>query len=301
MLDRASTFADPGLIAILEKRVVPVAVDVWYEARRQDLAGDLYRKVVYQRDGMRPDRTTQGFYIFDPDGRLIDGWNNRDTAKVKAKLQAALATYEPPASRADDLEWKADGRFARSVPEGAVVVEVFSKVLQADYGEPSAGRWGAIHRAARGRDHLWILGPEIAELRQGQFPVSLARRIARFHLIDNTRGEPAMWRSSEVRELRLDAAARKGDLEVQGRARIEATDGTRGFNAALRGRVEFRDDRLERFDLVARGDYRGASRYTQVSVPRGPFRFAVAFRRAEGDVAIPPQGSRNLAGYLKAD
>ena len=71
MLDRASTFSDERVIELLKTRFVPVALDVWYEERRADPAGDLYRKIVFQREGTSPEKTTQGFYICASDGRLL--------------------------------------------------------------------------------------------------------------------------------------------------------------------------------------------------------------------------------------
>src|SRR5688500_13886001 len=99
-MDRASTFADDEVISLLTSRFVPVAVDEWYHVRRKDDEGDLYRKVVYQREGMDPreDRTTQGFYIFTPEGKLLQGWNNHDTPKMRRYLRQALESYRPPGS-----------------------------------------------------------------------------------------------------------------------------------------------------------------------------------------------------------
>ena len=37
----------------------------------------------------------------------------------------------------------------------------------------------------------------------GELPESLKRRIARFHLIDNTRGEPMFWDVADIRKLDL--------------------------------------------------------------------------------------------------
>ena len=88
MLDRASSFAERDVVRMLSRHYVPVALDEWYAVRRQDEAGELYRKIVYQREGMRPGRTTQGLYLAEPDGALVVGWNNRDPGKLESNRAA---------------------------------------------------------------------------------------------------------------------------------------------------------------------------------------------------------------------
>ena len=65
MLDRASTFADEEIVALLKTRFVPVAIDQAYQRRQQDAEGEFYRRIAGQ--GPRNDfrNTTQGMPI-DP-------------------------------------------------------------------------------------------------------------------------------------------------------------------------------------------------------------------------------------------
>jgi len=213
VLDRESGFADEAVVELLRRRYVPVALDVWYEERRKDPAGDFFRKVVFQREGMGPDRTTQGFYIFGPDGALISGWNNRDLAKLRERLKRTLDDYRPP--KAEKLDAKADAEFARTPPAGGLVVDVHTRILKGEWPD-AADAWQKIFRTASGRDHLWITQEEVAALSHGEFPKSLATRIARFHCIDDTRGEPPLWEKAEVRELRCDAKPAKGGSAIDG-------------------------------------------------------------------------------------
>ncbi|MAG55195.1 MAG: hypothetical protein CMJ83_02785 [Planctomycetes bacterium] len=300
MLDRASTFSDPDIIAMLQTRFVPVAVDVWYEERRQDPAGKLYRRIVNQRDGMRPGRTTQGFYLFTPTGDLLQGWNNRDVRKVKRRLRKALASYTPPTS--DPVgAGSLDRRFERTPPVGAVVVDVFSRIVKASW-PPSQSRWDRVQREATGRDHLWLLPAEITEIVAGRWPATVTRRIARFHVIDNTRGEPPMWRSNEVTAAALKLESTADGYRLVGKIQVKSRKGDRGCDAALLGRVRVKEGRLTRLDIVARGSYFGHGRYTG-GAPPGSFTLAVAFRLADPKATstrVPPQGSRDLNGYLRA-
>lgn len=126
---------------------------------------------------------------------------------------------------------------------------------------------------------------------------SLQRRIARFHLVDNTRGEPPFWSEMEVRD--LDLKLEKGRLS--GKVQLETVDGKRGYEADVLGIVEAKNGRITQFDIVARGDFWGAGPYTK-NPPSGKFPLAVAFSLADGsEVAdkIPPQASRGwIRGYL---
>jgi hypothetical protein len=300
VLDRESSFADEKVIDLLRRSFVPVALDVWYEERRQDAGGDFYRKVVFQRDGMVADRTTQGFYIFSPDGALIRGWNNRDVGKLREALRRAADDYRPPKSGA--LDAKPDSNFARTPPPGGLVVDVHSRILKGEWPEASDD-WQKIFRSATGRDHLWITKQEVDALARGDFPKSLATRIARYHCIDNTRGEPPMWERPEVSNLRMDCRPAKSGFSIEGEVRLATAAGERGYDARATGVVEAKGDRVTRFDLVVRGDFFGEGTFTK-GAPKGKFTLAIAFTLAEESPAraeirkVPPQGARDLGDYL---
>ena len=291
MWDRASTFADDRVIELLQTKFVPAAVDCWYFDRAKDAAGEFYKKVVSQRQPFEPGkRSTQGFYAFAPDGTLLRGWNNRNVPRMREYLERALKDFKPGES--DALDAARDPRFARALPEGAVVVEVYSKILEAEW-PPTDDEMIKPLRVSTGRDHLWILKDEIESLAAGKFPERLSRRIARFHLIDNTRGEPPMWTPAEVKDLSLDLK----DGRIAGRAKLDAGDRT--FEAALAGIVEIRDGKLARFDLVAHGRFGGEGQFTR-NAPKGAFTLGIAFTLSKGGEAskVAPQAARDLRGYL---
>jgi hypothetical protein len=138
-------------------------------------------------------------------------------------------------------------------------------------------------------------------------------RIARFHLIDNTRGEPPMWEPRHVRAAGLAGTVERADeqcvlVRLEGRALL-ATDADpgkagRGYDASLLGYVRYdrRNDRVDRFDLVALGDHWGEGRFTQGARP-GRQSLGVAFELARGDKpgdSVPPQAAREERAYFRA-
>ncbi|MBW3600499.1 MAG: hypothetical protein KY475_24945 [Planctomycetes bacterium] len=296
MLDRASTFARPGIVELLQTRFVPVAIDQAYQRRQQDAEGEFYRKIAGQGPRNDFDGTTQGFYIAAADGSLLLYNNNRDPAKLERLMRRTLAGFTPPSRVAKIDDGKVDPRFNVTPPEGGLVVRVHTKVL--DGYEPTADPWKAIFQAALSRDNLWITQSEHEALVRCELPQSLLRRIARFHLVDNTRGEPTMWSDKEIRLLDL----KLHDGRISGRVHMETTRGDRGYEAELLGFVETEDGRVTRLDLVAKGDFWGEGPFTG-GAPEGRFPLGVSFTLADGSEAadrIPPQGSRGwLPGYLR--
>ena len=315
MLDRASTFADDEVIALLQKRFIPVTANASHNDWVPDAECDFYRSVVYQREGIHKGITSQGFYIFSPDGKLISGWNNRDTEKVKSLLKAALVDYHGP-KKIEPITGQRSRNFTRVLPDGGLIIDVFSKVTSARW--PLAkDKWEessfTLFRNSVGRDHLWITKEEIATLARGTMPDSLTRRIALYHLIDNTRGEPPMWKDSELRAAKitltpLAALEERGKTAVSDRgykligdAEAATANGDRAYQMNLLGYVETKGEKLTRFDLVARGQFRGHGQYTGNAVPAGNFTLAIAFAIADQTTEaakVPPQGF-NEDEYLK--
>lgn len=299
MLDRESTFADEEIVRLLKTQFVPVAIDQAAQRRQRDAEGEFYRKIAGQaHDDF--DGTTQGFYIATAGGKLLLYNNNRDPAKLRRLMHEELQEFE----RLNESQTKVaplasnstDRRFTFHSPEGGLVVRVRAKVL-GGYAETS-NRWKQIFQSAVSRDNLWISAAEHQQLAKGNFPSSLQRRMARFHLVDNTRGEPPMW-------LREDIEACEFQLEtglVTGAVKLANARSDRGFDAAVRGHIEVRAGEVVRFDLVAQGDFWGEGPYTR-GAPEGKFPLLITFELADGsDLAdsLPPQGARGwLDGYLR--
>lgn len=295
MLDRESTFADEELVAMLKERFIPVAIDQWYTRAQKDAEGEFYQSIA--RQGPRKDMsdTTQGLYVCDAAGKFYGYCNNRHADTLKGIMRETLSKFDAD-SKTEALKMgAADPVFDRSLPSGAAVIQVNTKVL-GGYKDTD-NEFLKIFQRSIARDNLWILADEIEQLKRGVVAEPLACRIARFHLIDNTRGEPDMWNADHIRTIEMtltDDGNFTGEVEVK--------SAKSGFRTKLAGTVKFDGDRLQQFDVVARGWYHGKGTYTK-NAPEGEFPVAVAFRLTDGSDSadsVAPQGSKGwLEGYLK--
>jgi hypothetical protein len=304
-----------------------VAGDDWYQRRRNDDEGTFFRKVADQgpRKGAGGS-TRQGIYCLTASGKLLAYRNHQDPKVMLQVLRDALARWQklpaderkPGAVKVADAG-KVDARYARTPPEGGLVLDVFTRILDKKADGYVRGECGTPGGEKAARDHLWLTRAEWqglipAEPKQGQrfaMPEAIAQRILRFHLMDNTRGEPPYWKPDEVRKHALtwtvtEVSAGTLRLTLQGSAllatRTEVQRAERGFDVALRGVLECDRKRkvVTRFDMVAVGDHWGEGTYTRRARP-GRKPLGVAFALSPGkDPAdrVPPQAAREIGAYL---
>ncbi|MEX0703489.1 MAG: hypothetical protein WD069_15445 [Planctomycetales bacterium] len=299
MIDRESIFSNSEVVSLLSEKVVPLAVDQHIERRRRDEEGEFFRKVLAQA-GRRPDGEAQGLYLFTADGTLLGFSNSLSAGTAKRLLRSALEKYDPNAEIPPIEEHpRKDTRWSFDPPEGVTVVDVTSKVIG---GFRLSGRRGgtqSITAEALGRDRLWITQEETEALAQGKIPRSVQTRIARFHLVDNTRGEPLFWGAGDVRELEMQFSGQ----ELTGRVHLETTRKDRGYTAELRGVVKAEGDKLGIFDLVALGDFWGRGTVTDRGSTTDKYPLGVSFRVSELKCEasrVAPGGCRgSLSGYLR--
>ncbi|MCI0457088.1 MAG: hypothetical protein L0Z62_08925 [Gemmataceae bacterium] len=310
---------------------VPVAADDWYQRRRDDAEGKFFRSVADQgpRKG-QGGSTRQGIYCFTADGQLLVYKNAgqlpdvmRETLRqgLRQWQQLPAERRQPGAVRVGDLS-QADARYARTPPPGGLIVNVSTRILDHEQGTLCRGRCGTQGGDQAARDHLWLTAAEWKALvpaspSQGDrfpLPTAIAERILRFHLTDNTRGEPPMWRRDEIRSQELmltveEATSAVVRLRLDGTALLassaDATRANRGFDVRLLGYLRY--DRakqlLDRFDVVAVGDHWGEGPHTRRARP-GRMPLGVAFELASGRSGadrVPPQATRDLASYFGRD
>jgi hypothetical protein len=324
-----SAFADPQIIKMATDDFVPVSADDWYQRRRQDAEGEFFRKVSDQG----PRKTTgggtrQGIYCFTADGELLEYKNaGGDAAATRDQLKRALAKFDrlprvrtaPGAVPVPPLA-KTDPNYSRTPPPGGLIVRANARILDrtpgGGYVKGSCGFTGGDKAS---RDFLWLTRDEVRSLAPVRaepgfsypLPKPIADRIVLFHLLDNTRGEPAYWRPDQVRTATFtltvaDAGADGGiDLRLDG-AVLVSTDSDpakadRGYEAKVSGKLRYDvlTDRVTRFDVAVLGDHWGSSGHTGTARPgRSPL--GIAFGLADPDNPadrVPPQGARERNAY----
>jgi len=310
---------------------VPVAGDDWYQRRRDDAEGKFFRGVASQGPRKGEDGATrQGIYCFTADGTLL-AYSNAGQAPdvMRDVLRQGLRRWQqlpaerriPGAVRVADAD-QTDPRFTRRLPPGGLIVNVYTRILDRAPGGLCKGTCNALGGDQSARDHLWLTEAEWKALvpanpRAGDrfpLPPKVAERMVRFHLTDNTRGEPTMWRRDDIRaqELTLSvvevtpAAVR---LRLEGFVRLatsaEAAKADRGFDVRLLGHLRYDRARqaLDRLDVVAVGDHWGKGEYTRDARP-GRQPLGIVFELSRGNSAadlVPPQGAREINAYFGRD
>lgn len=331
MVGRALAFSDAEIVKMAKEDYVAVACDDWYQRRRKDAEGQFFKQVSDQspRGGDHTD-TRQGIYLLTPAGKLL-GYSNAGQAPdvMREVLRDALAEWNKlpedqrrPGAVQVPEPGDLDGGYTRKPPAGGLILNVNARALD------KAKKPGAFADAVckiggdeASRDHLWLTKAEWKSLvpadpKPGQtfpLPPAIARRIVRFHLIDNTRGEPPFWEAQHVRksDLKLTvekASADRALLRLDGESLV-STDADpikaeRGYHARLLGYVGYdaKQQKIDRFDVVAVGDHWGEGAFTGGARP-GRKPLGVAFELASGTGpgdTVPPQKAREFDDYFAA-
>ncbi len=328
MAGRALAFSDAEIRLMLRDEYVPVACDDWYQRRRQDEEGRFFRAVADQgpRKG-QGGSTRQGVYCLTPSGKLLAYKNAQDPGVMREVLRQGLDRWRrlpaeerrPGALKVPDLA-RPDAEYVRTPPAGGLVVNVYTRILDQD--EKNRLCHGTCSFAGgdqSARDHLWLTRAEWQRLapaaaKKGDhfpMPAAVAQRILRFHLVDNTRGEPSFWERDDVRKADLtwtveEATPANLRLRLDGSALLatnaDPEKARRGYDVRLLGYLHYNRAKqaIDRFDLLAVGDHWGQGAYPPGARP-GRKPLGVAFELRHGnDPAdlLPPQGARYLPGYF---
>lgn len=320
-MGRVSTFADADVIKMATDLFVPVCTDDWYTRRRQDAEGEFFRTMAAAagRKG-EGGATRQGIYVFAADGTVL-GYKNagQDAGVMKQVFRDALAKFDKlpekqrtPGGIAVPDRGKPDPQYTRELPKGGLVVRVNTRILERKGDDIVCGSCDQMGGDRTSRDFLWLTKDEVAALapakaevgRSYPVPDKIAARIARFHLLDNTRGEPEFWKKGEVKAnaLTLTVTAATADaveLRLDGAALMHTgadPDAGRGYDVKLRGELRYRPKTgtFDRFDVAALGLHWGDQQFARKARP-GKTPLGVAFTLADltkpGNT-IPPQGVR---------
>lgn len=326
-----SAFSDAEIIRMATEDFVPVTADDWYQRRRQDAEGEFFRKMASQ--GPRKGEgggTRQGIYVLSADGELLSYKNAGQLAEVtRDELKRGLDKFRklPESRRAPKAvavgePGKTDPRYTRTPPEGGLIVRVHTRILDTTGDEFCKGACKTTGGDAAARDFLWLTAGEVRSLAPAKaepgfrydVPKAVADRIVRFHLVDNTRGEPPFWSREQVRRAKLTLTVEKVspagiELRVEGEALLtdnaDTAKAARGYEAQLRGELRYLPVKqtLDRFDVAAVGEHWGEGTLTRGARP-GRSLLGVAFGPVAGEQPadrVPPQAVREVNAYFGKD
>ncbi len=321
MADRESVFGNPEVQRVLRQNFIPLAMNDWYLRRQQDEAGEFFRRIADQGPRKGQGGTTrQGRYAFTASGILLGYNNNRSVERILTMLREALAEWGTlsDAERRPKLPattGETDKRFVRTAPQGGAIVKVHTRILEKKgdllqrCSAADATTGGGTRGVGAAIDHLWIKPEEYAALlptdeRPVALPAEMVFRIARWHLTDNTRGEPPFWDLPDVREAAITLAKQPdGTVRMSGTFHMETPDGTRGFRGRLVGTLQGTRSALTKWEAVVLGDHWGAGPYTPGARPgKSPlgFAFSLVAKPTPADL-LPPQAAHWSDGYWRAN
>jgi hypothetical protein len=344
---RALAFSNPEIIRLARDQYVAVACDDWYQRRRRDAEGEFFVSVANQgpRKG-EGGATRQGIYLLTASGKLLAYKNvGQNPQAMLQMLQDGLDQWKhlPESERAPGSVkvpelGKVDGDYYREPPKGGLILKVYARALD-EQKHQTVGVQNALGRMAlnlddcnftdaqckvgsgdeASRDHLWLTEAEWRSLVPDRpevgarfaLPAKIAERILRFHLVDNTRGEPPFWRREEIRKSQLNlivqnVSAAEIRLRLEGAALLathaDPEKAARGYQPTLLGFLNYNrgEKQFTRFDVIAVGDHWGNGPHTRGARPgRTPLGVAFELSAAASPAdRIAPQGGREVRNYF---
>ena len=329
MAGRVFAFADPRIIKLLQTEFIPVCTDDWYTRRRTDDTGKFFRSMSDQtsRKASGNTNTRQGIYAFTADGEALTFKNaGQDVQATLNQIEEALRKWNKlPANRRDPgvltipAHGPLDARFARPLPQNGLILKVQARILDREGEQLSVGSSDFLGGDRASRDFAWFTEQEVSRLLPKNAAVgqkytldeAISRRICRFHLVDNTRGEPPFWTKKELRKSNfaltvLKVTPERVTVKLEGEAELASeadyTKAERGYIVRLGGQFEYdpRSKRIGLFELSALGEHWGCGAHTAKGVRPGRGLLGITFTQV--DPATPanrvsPQAIREIGLY----
>jgi hypothetical protein len=254
----------------------------------------------------------QGLWVCAPSGKVLAHVNSRRVEDVVATLARGRAAWDELEPRDRHVPERAElepaHRWEQNYPVGGLVLERIARDL-------APGGLDAAPMEGWNRDFAWFTAAEVraflpVDLAVGEvveLPL-IAARLARFHLVDNVRGQTLPFADPEIRSARLSARAvrRDGDelvLELEGATRAVAEgpwllgdnswkpfhEHRHEIETELIGRATFdvAAARFSAFELVGLGRFRGRTVHNarRGDDPTGLVAFHLGLARDEVHVA----------------
>lgn len=286
------TFSDRRIIDLLKTRFVP-AVGNTHELQNQKSRASEWFLATASRVNPRIAQrvTAQGFYVAAADGSAYGFNNNRDPERVLDFLQRGLRQFaETPPKKVEITAAEIEAAFCKKPDPTLSVLRIFSRI------KPLPAGADALNLGV-GRDHVWVYPEDVRAIgaeRRAEFsmPAAMAARLARYHLVDNVRGEPAFWTPGEVKLASFLVRRQKDGFTFTGRYSMQTEDGARGLEGKMDGTFRVKTEKLEGFRAYGEALAWGSGPYTP-RPPAGKFPLKFALVQASDATAqtVPPQAA----------
>lgn len=315
-MNRRFTFSDDENIEILSRAFIPCVANTHEVQFGKTNVSRWFADVVKRMDSNELRRqlgapnaegSIQGLYIFAADGTPYLWMNDNNPREVGKFLSRGLNSFQvhPPSARFERIvsdKW--------NQPDSSTsIIRVFSRI------RPTRADWPVLNFGV-GRDHMWILKEELEEIVRNSstgtrvpLPRNLTERLCRYHLVDNVRGEPDMWREPEIKERNFMvhriwcssneqsfSKASEPDVSVyaiDGSYWLETEDRKRCVKGTLNGviAIDYRLMKIEKFRAFGQATAWGQSRFTP-DPPPGKFQLVFGFKDVDDVLSksVPPQG-----------
>jgi hypothetical protein len=332
VIARQSVWTDPE-VKELAAKFIPAADEVGRLQSGKDAECQLFRKIAEQghyAGRTRPSRTRQGTYATTADGTFLASWNKNDPRFVARRLREALENWDRLKAEGrkflgeDPLEIAQLNRADRFFPEGGLVLKVYTRDLPRD--PPQQERWAD----AWNQDFAWFTKDEAEKFLAGagkigpgrtrKVPRTLVKRLARFHFLDNVRGQTPPFPARAIEDatltsrvtavdgdvvsLRLEGrtkAVQKGDWSIRGFEDMNRPSGQeRGLEMKLLGSARFdrKQGRFVGFEVVAVGTRWGGTQYNcrDNDLAPAPFGAVLSLAGASRAERVAPEHFRGYGG-----
>jgi hypothetical protein len=236
VIAREAVLNDPEVQKLLRSHFVPLAVD---NVANPDITPRDKEFLSSFDSGIKA--STLGFSVFTAGGRKLGSAYDFRPGPIRDMLKKALLDFKPDEGPLPVKDGAPDSDSIRPPPEGGLILYVTWKTLGDDKPEGSPttgdGKYDKVFQDSLGSDRLWVRKDEALRLARGEFPESLGRRIARFHLRYVLGGDGKSF----------DVASKAGKWEGS-----FSPDGS-GPPASVLGHVEAKGGQITRFDLLIKG------------------------------------------------
>jgi hypothetical protein len=332
VISRQSVWTDPQ-VRKLTAKFIPAADEVGRLQSGWDAECQLFQKIAEQGHfggRTQPSRTRQGTYAITADGTFLASWNKNDPRIVADKLRTSLKKWDRLKAEgrtfagADLLDITELSRADRYFPEEGLVLKVNTRDLPRDppQQEPWADAWNQDFAWFTKQEARQFLPGKIAPGRTREVPRPLVERLARFHFLDNVRGQTPPFPARAIEDatltgrvtavdgdlvsLRLEGrtkAVQKGDWSIQGFQDMNQPSGQeRGLDLKLLGSARFdrKQGRFVGFEVVAVGTRSGGTQYNCRGDDLAPAPFGAVLRLA-GETRAERVAPEHFRGYAAAD